>query len=457
MLHETPALTAISPLDGRYHDRLVDLRPLVSEFGLIRLRVQVEVQWLIWLATHAGLAECPPLSHHARELLLDLYRNFSESDAARVRHIESGINHDVKAVEYFIREHTEGNVELAHLREFIHFGCTSEDINNLAFGLMLQTARQQFLLPALDEIMDALKHLAHENADVTMLARTHGQPATPTTLGKEMANVISRLHRQITQLIVQPVMGKLNGASGNYNALAFACPEIDWQLLCKNFVSSLGLEWNPYTTQIEPHDALSEYLGILLRINVILTDFCRDMWGYISIGYFRQKKHGNEVGSSIMPHKINPIDFENAEGNLGVANALLDHMILKLPISRFQRDLSDSTVMRNIGVAFGHFLLACQSIVRGIARAEPETEVIHADLGKHWEILAEPIQTLMRRYGLNAPYEQLKNQTRGKRLDHAAIQKLINNLPLPEAAKEKLLALSPETYAGYAADLAKRI
>jgi len=452
-----PALMAISPVDGRYHDRLKNLRPLFSEFGLIRLRVQVEVRWLLMLASHAGINECPPLSQHAKNTLEKLAENFSEEDAARVKHIESGINHDIKAVEYFIKEHIEGNAELAHVREFIHFGCTSDDINNLAYGLMLLTARQQFILPELDNILDNLKKIAHDYAAQPMLAHTHGQPATPTTLGKEIANVIARLRRQMTQLAQQTIPGKLNGASGNYNALTFACPEVDWQLLSKNFVASLGLEWNPFTTQIEPHDGMAEFFAILTRINTILIDFCRDMWGYISFGYFRQKSIGREVGSSIMPHKINPIDFENAEGNLGIANALLDHMIHKLPISRWQRDLTDSTVQRNIGTAIAHSILAFQSISRGLERTEPNTAALNADLEKHWEILAEPIQTLMRRYSLDAPYEQLKNLTRGKHTGKNELHALINNLPLPEDARKKLLQLTPEAYYGLAEDLAKRI
>lgn len=452
-----PGLMALSPLDGRYREKVASLQPLFSEFGLIRLRVRVEVEWLLMLATHAGLPECPSPSPRARETLQQLVDNFSEEDAARVKHIESGIKHDVKAVEYFIRERTGGNAELAHLREFIHFGCTSEDINNLATGLMLLTARQQFLLPAIDDIMVSLTRLSHAHAAQPMLARTHGQAATPTSLGKEMANVCARLRRQTQQLVAQPVLGKLNGASGNHNALAFACPETDWQLFGKNFVTSLGLEWNPYTTQIEPHDAMSEYFSILVRTNVILTDFCRDMWGYIAIGYFRQKKQGNEVGSSIMPHKINPIDFENAEGNLGLANALLEHMILKLPISRWQRDLSDSTVLRNIGVAIGHTLLAMQSIAQGLERVEPDPAKLNSDLENHWEVLAEPIQTLMRRHGIHGAYEQLKQYTQGRQLDQQAVQNLVQTLLLPAAAKEKLLQLTPFHYTGYAEDLAKRI
>lgn len=451
------ALTAISPLEGRYQEKLADLRPIFSEFGLIRFRVLIEVRWLLFLSEHAHLPELPPLSQHARNILTSLIDNFSEQDAARVKHIESGINHDVKAVEYFIKERIAGNAELAKVSEFIHFGCTSEDINNLAYGLMLHCACKQVIMPALDEILAQLKHLAHEHADQPMMSRTHGQPATPTTVGKEMANVAARLQRQMDQFVATPILGKLNGASGNYNALLVTYPDVDWQLLSKNFITKLGLTWNPYTTQIEPHDYMAELFAILARVNTILIDFARDMWGYIALNYFLLKSFSNEVGSSAMPHKVNPIDFENAEGNLGIANSLLDHMMMKLPISRWQRDLSDSTVLRNIGVAVAHSILAYQSASKGINKIAPNREVLDADLDKHWEILAEPIQTILRRYGIEQPYEKLKAFTRGHKITREMLHNFIHALLLPENVKQQLLELTPSTYLGYAGNLAKRI
>lgn len=451
------SLMAISPLEGRYHSKFNDLRPIFSEYGLIKFRVMVEVRWLQMMADHANLPELPPLSNHAKNLLDSLVENFSEQDAVRVKHIESGINHDVKAVEYFIKERIEGNAELAKISEFIHFGCTSEDINNLAYALMLNVARKQFILPALDEIMTTVKHMAHTYATIPMLSRTHGQPATPTTVGKEIANVTARLQRQMEQLITAPILGKLNGASGNYNALVTAYPSVDWQVLSKNFISKLGLTWNPYTTQIEPHDYMAEFFAVLSRINTILIDFNRDMWGYISLNYFQQKAFNNEVGSSTMPHKVNPIDFENAEGNLGIANALLEHMASKLPISRWQRDLSDSTVLRNIGVAVAHSVLAYQSTCRGLNKVSPNIALIAADLNNHWEILAEPIQMLMRRFGIEQPYEKLKSFTRGQKITQELLQNFIRELALPDGVKQQLLTLTPATYIGYAEDLAKRI
>ncbi|MDX1901030.1 MAG: adenylosuccinate lyase [Gammaproteobacteria bacterium] len=451
------ALMAISPLEGRYQEKLDDLRPLFSEYGLIRFRVLIEIRWLRMLSEHAHLFELQPLSKHAEHLLENIIEDFSLQDATRIKHIESGINHDVKAVEYFIKERIANNTELAAIQEFIHFGCTSEDINNLSYSLMLQTARKQIILPVLDELLAILKTLSHTYAKQPMLSRTHGQPATPTTVGKEMANFAARLKRQMTQLIETMILGKLNGASGNYNALAFACPEVDWQILSKNFVSSLGLQWNPYTTQIEPHDCIAEFFAVLMRINTILIDFCRDMWGYISLDYFKQKTIHNEVGSSIMPHKINPIDFENAEGNLGIANALLDHMALKLPISRWQRDLSDSTVLRNTGVAVAHSILAWRSVLRGLDRVEPNLTKLNADLEAHWEILSEPIQTILRRYGVQNAYEQLKQFSRGKKITKESLHAFVGTLPLPEAIKNQLYALTPADYLGYADNLAERI
>lgn len=454
---DTAALMAISPLDGRYQEKVNSLRPIFSEYGLIRFRVIVEIRWLDMLAEFAGLKEIPRLSPSAKKILDSIVDNFSSQDAARIKHIESGINHDVKAVEYFIKERIEGNKELANIIEFIHFGCTSEDINNLAYGLMLHTARKQCILPALDEMMLLLKKFAHDYADLPMLSRTHGQPATPTTVGKEIANVIARLQRQITQLSDVIFLGKMNGASGNYNALKIAYPEVDWQTISKNFVAKLGLAWNPYTTQIEPHDSMAEFFAVLIRINTILIDFNRDVWAYIAINYFKQKSFSNEVGSSTMPHKVNPIDFENSEGNLGIANALLEHMAAKLPISRWQRDLSDSTVLRNIGVAIGHSLLAYQAACKGIQKLEPNAAVIAADLDAHWEVLGEAVQTVMRRFNIEQPYEKLKAFTRGKRIDKNAIQEFIAALDLPQAAKLQLLDLHPGDYIGYAEELAKRI
>lgn len=451
------ALMALSPLDGRYHEKLDELRSIFSEYGLIRYRLIVEISWLKMLATDAKLEEIRQLSPQAQQLLNNIIDNFSLKDAKRIKHIESSINHDVKACEYFIKEHIAQNPELGPISEFIHFGLTSEDINNLAYSMMLQTARKECLLPALDNILDVMRHFAHDHAKTAMLSRTHGQAATPTTVGKEMANVIARLQRQIERLNTTFIMGKLNGASGNYNALVVAYPEIDWQQISKNFVNKLDLAWNPYTTQIEPHDALAEFFTTIALTNTILIDFCRDIWAYISLHYFKQKSYAHEVGSSTMPHKINPIDFENAEGNLGIANTLLQHMAAKLPISRWQRDLSDSTVLRNIGVAFGHALLAYQAILKGLNKLEPNVEVINHDLNQHWEILAEAIQTVMRRYQLDEPYEQLKTFTRGKMIDKEILHQFINKLTLPKDVKEKLLALKPEDYIGYAEELAKRI
>ncbi|RDI48744.1 adenylosuccinate lyase [Aquicella lusitana] len=454
---DTSALMAISPLDGRYQDKMNQLRAIFSEYGLIKFRVTVEIRWLQMLAEFANLPEIPRLSPHAKKILDEMIENFSLQDAMRIKHIESGINHDVKAVEYFIKERIAGNQELAVVSEFIHFGCTSEDINNLAYGLMLLTARHQCILPAIDDILSLLKQLAHQNADLAMLSRTHGQPATPTTVGKEMANVIARLQRQIEQLVNTHILGKMNGASGNYNALAAAYPDIDWQTFSKNFVTKLGLTWNPYTTQIEPHDAMAEFFAVMIRINTILIDFNRDTWGYIALNYFKQRSFSNEVGSSTMPHKVNPIDFENSEGNLGIANTLFEHMIMKLPISRWQRDLSDSTVLRNVGVAIGHSILAYQSTSKGIEKLEPNHAIIHADLDRHWEVLAEAVQTVMRRYKLEQPYEKLKSFTRGKQIDKAMLHQFITDLPLPDEVKQQLLNLTPENYTGFAEELAKRI
>lgn len=451
------ALMAISPLDGRYQEKVASLHKIFSEYGLIKFRIIVEIRWLEFISSISPLPDMSPLNADAKKILADIINNFSEQDALRVKEIESGINHDVKAVEYFIKEKISKNAELKAISEFIHFGCTSEDINNLAYALMLNSARKECILPVLDELMGLLKHLAHEYATVAMLARTHGQPATPTTVGKEIANVIARLQRQIEQLKQVQILGKLNGASGNYNAFAIAYPEVNWQQSSQQFVTQLGLTFNPYTTQIEPHDYMAELFSVLIRINTIILDFDRDIWSYISIQYFKQKTLANEVGSSTMPHKVNPIDFENSEGNLGIANALLEHMIIKLPVSRWQRDLSDSTVLRNIGVAIGHSLLAYQSTCKGIKKLEPNLDVIKADLLEHWEVLAEAVQTIMRRYKLEQPYEKLKAFTRGKQIDKIALQQFIAELELPEKVKKSLLELTPAGYIGAAGELAKKI
>lgn len=454
---DTSALMAISPLDGRYQEKLTSLREIFSEYGLIKFRVIVEIRWLEMLAETTHLPEIPSLNPQAKKTLDDIIENFSIQDALRIKQIESGINHDVKAVEYFIKEKIDNNEELKNISEFIHFGCTSEDINNLAYGLMLQAARKQCILPSINDLLLLLRKFAHDHANLPMLSRTHGQPATPTTVGKEIANSIARLLRQIDQLNSVSLLGKLNGASGNYNAFVIAYPNCDWQDLSNHFVSKLGLSWNPYTTQIEPHDSMAEFFAIMVRINTIILDFNRDTWGYIAINYFKQKSLANEVGSSTMPHKVNPIDFENSEGNLGIANALFEHMIAKLPISRWQRDLSDSTVLRNVGVALGHSLLAYQSTCKGIGKLEPNHDVIQADLDNHWEVLAEAVQTVMRRFKLEQPYEKLKSFTRGKRIDKNSLQQFINELSLPDEAKKQLLDLTPADYTGYAEELAKRI
>lgn len=451
------SLMAISPLDGRYQEKLNCVRPIFSEYGLMKFRVTVEIRWLQMLAEHANLPELPRLSRHANDLLDAIIENFSEQDATRIKHIESGINHDVKAVEYFIRERIENNAELNSVNQFIHFGCTSEDINNLSYALMLHTARQQCILPALDDVILQLKNLAHEYAALPMLSRTHGQAATPTTVGKEIANSIYRLQRQSEQLINIPILGKMNGATGNYNALVTTYPGIDWQHISKNFVNKLGLTWNPYTTQIEPHDYIAEMSAAIIRANTILIDFNRDMWGYIAIHYFQQKSFSHEVGSSTMPHKVNPIDFENAEGNLGIANALLEHIATKLPISRWQRDLSDSTVLRNIGVAIGHTVLAYQSTSKGLNKVAPNIEVLESDLENHWEILTEPVQMMLRRYGVEDAYEKLKSFSRGQKVTKTLLHQFIAELPLSDDIKQHLYHLTPSNYIGYASDLAKRI
>jgi len=451
------SLTAISPIDGRYGAKCADLRPIFSEYGLIHHRVLVEVRWLQMLAENPGIPEVPAFGEHSNNLLNAIVDNFSEEDAQRVKNIESTTNHDVKAVEYFLKEKIEGNAELEAVSEFIHFACTSEDINNLSYALMLREARSQALLPQMDEVINALKKLAKDNASQPMLSRTHGQPASPTTLGKEMANVAARLERQQTQLSTVPMLGKINGAVGNYNAHLSAYPELDWADIAEKFVTSLGLEFNPYTTQIEPHDYIAEMFDAVARFNTILLDFDRDVWAYISLGYFKQRTIAGEVGSSTMPHKVNPIDFENSEGNLGLANAIFNHLSAKLPISRWQRDLTDSTVLRNLGVGVGHSVIAYQSTLKGISKLEVNPNKINADLDNCWEVLAEPVQTVMRRYGIEKPYEKLKELTRGQGIDQKRLQEFVSALEIPEAAKKTLLEMTPSNYLGNAAEQAKKI
>lgn len=450
-------LTAVSPVDGRYASKTEALRPIFSEYGLIRHRVLVEVRWLQALADHEAIAEVPALSEHARRILDDIVEKFSEEDARRVKNIERTTNHDVKAVEYFLKEKIAGNSELEAISEFLHFACTSEDINNLAYGLMLREARGQVLLPKIDEIIHAVVELAHRNADLPMLSRTHGQPASPTTLGKEMANVAYRLRRQRDQIAAVPMLGKINGAVGNYNAHMIAYPEVDWPAFAERFVTDLGLDWNPYTIQIEPHDYMAELFDALSRFNTVLIDFARDVWGYISLGYFRQRTVAGEVGSSTMPHKVNPIDFENAEGNFGIANALYAHLAAKLPVSRWQRDLSDSTVLRNLGVGIAHTVIGYDSLLKGMGKLEADPVRLAQDLDATWEVLAEAVQTVMRRYGIEKPYERLKELTRGKGIDAESLRAFIDGLDIPEEARDRLHALTPATYIGNAADQARDI
>ena len=453
-----PALTALSPLDGRYQQQLDGLRGCFSEYALIKYRIYVEIAWLRSLANEAAITEVPAFSAAASAELEALCLSFSEAQAAEVKAIEARTNHDVKAVEYWLCEHLSGHPEIARVSSFIHFACTSEDINNLSHALMLKAGRDQWLMPALNTIVDSMRALAHQLAAEAMLSRTHGQAATPTTLGKEIANFVYRLQRQIKQLSAVEILGKINGAVGNYNAHLIAYPDIDWQNFSKRFVESLGLQFNPYTTQIEPHDYMSELFDSVARVNSILIDMSRDIWGYISLGFFKQRVNTDEVGSSTMPHKVNPIDFENAEGNLGMANALLSHLSHKLPISRWQRDLTDSTVLRNMGVALGYSLLGFQAALKGLAKLEANVEIMLEDLQHNWEILAEPIQTVMRRYGMNDAYEQLKALTRGKTgISQKALHAFIKTLAIPDTEKQRLLALTPQNYLGNASHLAKAI
>ena len=451
------SLTAISPVDGRYGSKCTELRSIFSEYGLIRFRVLVEIRWLEALSNHPGIPEVPKLSEAALRLLEQMIDDFDIDDAERVKEIERTTNHDVKAVEYLLKEKIKGNCELEAISEFFHFACTSEDINNLAHALMLQQGCTQVLLPQMNALISAITSLAREHADKPMLCRTHGQPASPSTLGKEMANVVYRLRRQRDQVGQVELLGKINGAVGNYNAHISAYPEIDWPGFAKQFVTSLGLTWNPYTIQIEPHDYMAELFDAIARFNNIVIDFCRDIWGYISLGYFKQKTIAGEVGSSTMPHKVNPIDFENGEGNMGIANALFGHLAQKLPISRWQRDLTDSTVLRNMGVGIAYTQIALQSVVRGISKLEVNELRLTSDLEDNWEVLAEPIQTVMRRYGIEKPYEKLKQLTRGQRISAEEIRHFIDGLDLPEEAKSRLKMLSPATYTGNAAEQARNI
>lgn len=447
------ALMALSPIDGRYQQKAKTLQPIFSEYGLIYHRVLVEIRWLQALANHPHINEIPPFTPECNHYLNNIIQNFNEQDALRVKEIEMTTQHDIKAVEYFIKEKLHQHPELIAVSEFVHFACTSEDINNLAYSLMLQSARQKCLVPALDEIITQTSQLAHTYAKQAMLSRTHGQVATPTSLGKEFANFVSRFKQGREQIITVQLLGKINGAVGNFNAHQIAYPEVDWPELSQSFVENLGLTWNPLTTQIEPHDFIAELLDAIARFNTILLDFNRDIWGYISLNYFKQKIATGQVGSSTMPHKINPIDFENSEGNLGVANALLHHFSSKLPISRWQRDLTDSTVLRNLGVAFAHCLIAYQTCVQGIRKLDVNSDKINADLDEHWEVLAEAIQTVMRRYNIEQPYEKLKALSQGKTVTQTSLREFIETLALPSDVKNRLLALTPASYIGYADSL----
>jgi adenylosuccinate lyase len=451
------ALSAVSPIDGRYGGKTAPLREIFSEYGLIKRRVLVEVRWLQCLANHPGVTEVPALSPAASAALEAMLDDFSEVDARRIKDIESTTNHDVKAVEYFIKERFAGQQELEAIGEFVHFACTSEDINNLSHALMLRDGMEQVIRPAMSNVVEALVALAHDSAEAAMLSRTHGQTASPTTMGKEIANVVARLRRQLEQLTRVEYLGKINGAVGNYNAHLSAYPEVDWQANAEAFVTSLDLSWNPYTTQIEPHDYMAELFDTVARFNTILIDFDRDVWGYISQGYFRQRTVAGEVGSSTMPHKVNPIDFENSEGNLGLANAIFGHLGTKLPISRWQRDLTDSTVLRNMGVGLGYSLIAYGASLKGISKLQLNETRLAEDLDNSWEVLAEPIQTVMRRYGIEKPYEKLKELTRGQDMSRDVIQAFVAKLEIPQAAKDELLALTPAAYIGNAVAQARAV
>jgi adenylosuccinate lyase len=450
-------LKALSPADGRYADKVNGLRDIFSEFGLIRFRVLVEVRWLQCLSDEKQVAELAPLSNVMKDLLNHVVDDFSLDDAERVKAIEATTNHDVKAVEYFIRERLGGGSESSALNDFLHFGCTSEDINNLSYALMLRSARSDVVVPAMRDLRGKLRKMAHDYAAVPMLSRTHGQTASPTTVGKELANVVARLDRAQQQFRDVVIRGKFNGAVGNFNAHQIAYPDVDWPAIAERFIASLGIESNPYTTQIEPHDWTAEYAHSLIRFNTILIDLCRDIWGYISLGYFTQKVAQGEVGSSTMPHKVNPIDFENAEGNLGLANAMLGHMAEKLPISRWQRDLTDSTVQRNFGVAVGYLMIAMSSVTKGLGKLQLNEENIQRDVAGAWEVLAEAVQTVMRRYGIPEPYEKLKELTRGQAVNQELLAQFIASLEIPDAEKQRLLELTPDRYTGLAESLADNI
>ncbi|MFV9614739.1 MAG: adenylosuccinate lyase [Gammaproteobacteria bacterium] len=454
---ELSELTAISPVDGRYGSKTSAFRELFSEYGLIKHRVLVEIRWFQALASNTEITEVPALDIDVMNILNGIYDNFSLSDAQRIKTIERTTNHDVKAVEYFLKEKFQGNATLEASNEFLHFACTSEDINNLSHGLMLKAGRDDVLLPAMDEIIDNLAKQAEEFAAQPMLSRTHGQTASPTTVGKELANVVYRLRKQRKQVAETQIVGKANGAVGNYNAHICAYPEVDWPAFSEQFIESIGLQLNPFTIQIEPHDYMAEMFDAISRFNTILIDLSRDIWAYISNAYFKQKTIAGEIGSSTMPHKVNPIDFENAEGNLGIANALLNHLSLKLPISRWQRDLTDSTVLRNLGVGFAHSLIAYQSLLKGLNKLEINADVINADLNSSWEVLAEPIQTVMRRYGIENPYEKLKELTRGKTITQQTFQEFIQTLDIPEDAREQLLTLTPHNYIGNAIEQTRNL
>ena len=454
---ELTQLTAISPVDGRYASKSAELRSIFSEYGLLKYRVQVEVRWLQMLSEQASITEVPAFSDESHALLNDIVASFSVDDAMRIKEIERTTNHDVKAVEYFLKEKVEGNSELNAISEFIHFACTSEDINNLSHGLMLTEARDTVLLPYCDKLISELTRLAKEYKTIPMMARTHGQPASPTTMGKEMANVAMRLRRQRDQIAAVTLLGKINGAVGNYNAHLSAYADTDWHALSEKFVTSLSLTWNPYTTQIEPHDYIAELFDAVARFNTIVLDFDRDVWGYIALGHFKQKTIAGEIGSSTMPHKVNPIDFENSEGNLGLANAIFDHLAAKLPVSRWQRDLTDSTVLRNLGVGVGYAVIAYQATLKGISKLEVNEASLLAELDNNWELLAEPVQTVMRRYGIEKPYEKLKELTRGKKVNAEVMAEFIDGLALPDAVKAELKTLSPANYIGDAIRLVDQL
>lgn len=449
-------ITAISAVDGRYASKVTSLRPLVSEFGLIKFRIQVELEWFLFLSAHTGIADLPPLTSDDETFVRAIASDFSVADARRVKDYEKTTNHDVKAVEYFVKARLAERPELAALSEWVHFCCTSEDINNTAYALMLINSRDDVLLPQMTELIDALNLLAQRHAELSMLSRTHGQTASPTTLGKEIRNVAARLERQREQLAALAILGKFNGAVGNFNAHALAYPDVDWLAASRDFLSGLGLTVNPWTTQIEPHDYVAEYFHILMRFNQIVLDFDRDIWSYISIEYFSQKKVEGETGSSTMPHKINPIDFENSEGNLGIANALLEHMSAKLAVSRWQRDLSDSTVLRNIGTTLAHCVISYQATLRGLSRLEVNETAIRRDLDDSWEVLAEAVQTVMRKHGMQAPYERLKDATRGRQMTAELFTDILAELDLPEAAQKELEDLTPSRYVGIAIQLAQQ-